>query len=121
MICAYDNRYFLDKRLVRVGQVTHNGSCGYRCLADFLGLSSWLEVVELFYKARDHAYVTKKSKSIISELRDTFECDRIHLDVPTHLYLTATMRKSICHCYDLFQQYFCFALLSGRFGCDIQE
>lgn len=101
MICAYDARFFLDKRLVQIGGVTHNGSCGYRCLARFLGLSSWIEAVELLYKFRDHAYVTQQSKRIIVELRylimDAFECDRVGLDVPTHLYLTATMRKSIRH------------------------
>jgi hypothetical protein len=86
---------------VRIGRVTHNGSCGYRCLARFLGLPSWLEAVELLYQFRDHAYVTQQSKRIIVELRclimDSLESDREGLDVPTHLYLTATMRKLFCH------------------------
>lgn len=103
MISAYDGRFFLDKRLVRVGRVTHNGSCGYRCLAHFWGLTSWLKVVEWLYRDRDHAYITQQSKRIIVDLHnfimDAFECDRENLNVPTHLYLTAAMRKSCLHIY----------------------
>lgn len=98
MISAYDTRFFLNKRLVRVGQVTHNGSCGYRCLAHFWGLRSWLDAVEWLYKDRNHAFITHQSKQTIVELRelimDAYECDREDLDVPSHLYLTAAMRKS---------------------------
>jgi len=100
MICEYQKELYLGEDLARDDPVPHRGTCGFICLQRSMGLSSWIDVAELFNQHRDHPIFSAGTRAriirlyqFVESLSDLSEEGRENAFIGSDLYLTDRMRK----------------------------